>query len=116
MALFRTGDKPTPSGTAQTLGHLLTLGHGVGLGPQLLGDGADLPGPLAALLVRHIAALGQLALLLILSPAPGNIVHHGVGVIPGPTFADVLGPTHLGTRQVTILNCGTINKSVETQS
>ena len=116
VTLFWTWDKSTASRTTQSLGHLLTLGHGVGLGPELLGDGAHLPGPLAALLISHISTLGQLTFLLVLCPAVGDIVHHSVGIVPGPTLADILSPTHLRTSQVTILNSdGIINKSVETQ-
>ena len=37
--------------------HLLTLSHRVELGSQLLLDGANLPGPLAAVLLRDIPAL-----------------------------------------------------------
>ena len=37
--------------------HLLTLGHRVELGLQLLLDSADLPGPLSALLLSHIPTL-----------------------------------------------------------
>ena len=73
MALLRPGHKPAARGSAQPLRYLLALGHRVclrprhgmnidtvhetHLGSELLGDGADLPWPLAALLVRHVAAL-----------------------------------------------------------
>ena len=39
--------------------HLLTLGHRVELGLQLLLDGADLPGPLLAVLLCHIPTLEE---------------------------------------------------------
>ena len=76
VALLRPGHKPAARGPTQALRNLLALGHRVCLkqrhgintdmvhdintvylGPELLGDGAHLPRPLAALLVRHVAAL-----------------------------------------------------------
>ena len=67
---------------------------------ELLGNGAHLLGPLAALLIRHVAALKKekgwlisllddisahlcvLALLLVLRPALRHIVHHLVRLVP----------------------------------
>ena len=73
MTLLRTRHKPTARGTTQLLRylrilwllfsciyttlHLLTLGHRVELGPQLSPDRAHLPGPLAAVLLCHVATL-----------------------------------------------------------
>ena len=104
MALLGSRDEPTASGSAESLGDLLTLGHRVGLRPPLLGDGADLPRPFAALLVGDVALLGVLALLLVLGPALGDVVHHDVGVVPSPALADVLRLAYLGSGQVTVLS------------
>ena len=127
MALLRTRHKPTTRGTTQLLGylrdilheyichtstsdHLLTLSHRVELGLQLLPDRADLPGPLAALLLSDITTL-QLAIfciqyyelspdlflhtfLLILSPALGNIIRNNMRIILSPTLTDVLSTAH----------------------
>ena len=103
MALFWSRHEPAACRTAEPLGDLLALGHGVGLRPPLLGDGADLTRPLAALLVGDVALLGVLALLLVLGPALGDVVHHDVRVVPGPALADVLGLADLRSGQVTVL-------------
>ena len=50
---------PSFKGLARNFSHLLTLGHRDELGLQLLLDSADLPGPLGAVLLRHIAALAR---------------------------------------------------------
>ena len=74
VALLRPRHKPAAGGPAESLRDLLALGHWVGLRgvtdiivntdtalvylrSELLGDSADLPRPLAALLIRHVAAL-----------------------------------------------------------
>ena len=103
VAFLRAGDEPAPSRAAQSLGNFLTASHWVGLRPPLLGDGANLSRPLAALLVRDVAILAVLALLLVLSPALGHVVHHQVGVVLGPTLGDVLGLTNLRAGQITVL-------------
>ena len=103
VAFLRAGHEPTACRAAQSLGNFLTASHWVGLRPPLLGDGANLPRPLAALLVSDVAILGVLALLLVLSPALGDVVHHQVGVVLGPTLGDVLRLTDLRPGQITVL-------------
>ena len=103
VTFLRARHEPAPSRTAQSLGDFLTPSHRVGLGPLLLGDGANLPRPLAALLASDVALLGVLALLLVLCPALGHVVHHDVGVVLGPTLGDVLGLTNLRAGQITVL-------------
>ena len=49
------------------------------------------------------ADLGVLALLLVLCPALGHVVHHLVRLIPGPALGNILGAADLGARQITIL-------------
>ena len=103
VTFLRAGREPAASGAAQSLGDFLAPRHRVGLGPLLLGDGADLSRPLAALLASDVALLGVLALLLVLRPALGHVVHHDVGVVLGPTLGDVLGLTDLRPGQITVL-------------
>ena len=100
------GHEPAARRAAQSLGNFLTPSHRVGLRPLLLGDSANLPGPLAALLVSDVAILGVLALLLVLRPALGHVVHHQVGVVLGPTLGDVLCLTDLRPREITVLTQG----------
>ena len=100
---LRAGDEPAPGRAAESLGDFLTASHRVGLGPPLLGDGANLPGPLTALLVSDVALLAVLALLLVLRPALGHVVHHQVGVVLGPALGDVLRLTDLGPGEITVL-------------
>ena len=97
------GHEPAARRAAQSLGNFLTPSHRVGLRPLLLDYSANLPGPLAALLVSDVAILGVLALLLVLRPALGHVVHHQVGVVLGPTLGDVLGLTDLRPGQITVL-------------
>ena len=47
--------------------------------------------------------LGVLALLLVLGPALGDVVHHDVRIVPGPALADVLRLADLRSGQVTVL-------------
>ena len=103
VAFLRAGDEPAPSRAAQSLGNFLTASHWVGLRPPLLGDGANLSRPLAALLVSDVARLGVLALLLVLRPALWHVVHHQVGVVLGPALGDVLRLTDLGPGEITVL-------------
>ena len=84
--------------------HLLTLGHRVELGLELLLDSADLPGPLGALLLSHITTLLLHTLLLILSPALGHIILHQVGLSPGPALTQILSTAHSGPCQVAVLS------------
>ena len=106
MTFLSAWHEPAPCRAAQSLGNFLTPSHRVGLRPLLLDDGANLPGPLAALLVSDVAILGVLALLLVLRPALGHVVHHDVGVVLGPTLGDVLRLTDLRPRQITVLTQG----------
>ena len=103
MTNLRARHEPTASRTTQSLGNFLASSHRVGLGSLLLGDGANLSRPLTALLVSDVASLGVLALLLVLCPALGHVVHHDVGVVLGPTLGDVLGLTNLRAGQITVL-------------
>ena len=49
------------------------------------------------------ADLGVLALLLVLGPALGHVIHNLVRLIPGPALGNILGAANLGTRQIAIL-------------
>ena len=57
VALLWSGNKSTSSRTTQSLRNLLTFGHRIRLGPELLGNGTNLPWPLTALFFSHITTL-----------------------------------------------------------
>ena len=103
MTNLRTLDEAAARRSTQLLRHFLTLGHRVKLGLGLPGDGADLPGPLLAVLLGGVATDGLHTLLLLHRLAVGHVVLHQVRVVLGPALADVLGPAHLRARQVAVL-------------
>ena len=55
------------------------------------------------LIVEIIYYLDIVTLFLIFSSALGHIIHHSVGIIPGPALAHVFRATHLGAWQVAVL-------------
>ena len=82
---------------------LLTLGDRVEFLLPLPGDGADLPWPLLAVLLGHVAARRLLALLVVNRLAAWHVVLNQVRVILGPALGDVLRPANLRPRKVAVL-------------
>merc|ERR1719397_2443420 len=70
----------------------------------LLGDRANLPGPLGALGVGGVSRGLVLTLLLNLSGALNHIVLNIVSLLLGPALGFVLGPADLGSLDITVLN------------
>merc|ERR1711990_220455 len=91
----RGTELPGLLGTASDRGVLLHL---------LLGDAANLPGPLGALGVGGVSRGLVLTLLLNLSGALNHIVLHIVNLLLGPALRFVLSPADLGSLDITVLH------------
>jgi len=99
-----TRHESTASGGAELPGLLGTSGDGGELSDRLLGDAANLPGPLFALVFGGVSGGALLALLLNLSSAVDNIILDLVDLLLGPALGFVLSAADLGSLDVAILD------------
>jgi len=104
ITLFSSLSESTASRSAKFPGFLSTSGDGRVLLDILLGNGAHLLGPLAALGVGGVATGLILTLLLIDSFTFNNIIFNIMFFLLGPALALVLGTADLGSLDIAILH------------
>merc|ERR1719239_227114 len=104
IACLNIRPESTASGGAELPGLLGTSGDGGVLSDRLLGDAANLPGPLFALVFGGVSGGALLALLLNLSSAVDNIILNVVLLLLGPALGFVLSAADLRSLDVAILD------------
>jgi len=104
ITLLSSLSESTASRSAKFPGFLSTSGDGRVLLDILLGNGAHLLGPLAALGVGGVATGLILTLLLIDSFTFNNIIFNIMFFLLGPALALVLGTADFGSLDITILH------------
>merc|ERR1719186_2460490 len=106
IAFLRSLCKSTACWRTELPGFLCTPGDGRVLLDILLGNGANLLGPLAALGVGGVATGLILTFLLIFSCAFNNIVFNIMFLLFGPALALILSTADFGSLDITILHKG----------
>jgi len=104
VALLLSLSEATASWSTELPGLLGTSGDGSVLLHVLLGDAADLPGPLGALGVGGVAGGFVLALLVHDSLAADHVVLHVMDLLLGPALGLVLSPADLRALDIAVLH------------
>jgi len=104
VALLLSLSEPAASWSTELPGLLGTPGDGSVLLHVLLGDAADLPGPLGALGVGGVAGGLVLALLVHDSLAADHVVLHVMDLLLGPALGLVLSPADLWALDIAVLH------------